>query len=87
MRWLGRYVANLGAALSQLGNALRGGSPQQTISGSVGEAVGKKGVGPAIAREVDSLLDKLQPGHAESTAEYEARLLREGKKRPGAFGE
>jgi len=86
VRWLGRYVGNLGVALSQLGNSLIGRSPQQTISGDIGEAKGRHGVGPAVAREVDSLLDKLDPGHTTDTAAEEARLLKEGKRRPGAFG-
>lgn len=82
---LGRYIGNVGRALSQLGNALfLGRSPQATISGEIGRAVEKKGVGPAIAREVDSLLDKIDPHHSEKTAAYEARLLKEGKRVPGA---
>jgi len=81
-RWIPRYLGNLGVAVSQLGNALRGGSPNETGSSAIGRAVGEHGVGPVIARVLDSGLDKLEPGHAEKTAALERELLEKGEHRP-----
>jgi len=88
LSWAGRYLAGLGVALSQLGNALRGGAPNETMSSAIGQAKDQPGgVGPVIARVLSGGLDKLDPGHADKTEAAERELLERGEHRPETFGD
>jgi hypothetical protein len=62
-------------ALDQLGNAVFGGNPDQTISGRLGQikrahgGVVPRWKGLGLARPLDAFLDWLEPGHSEESVE------------------
>lgn len=64
-----RYFWNLLLSIDQLGNALTGGYPDETISSRVGKAASKGGRAARIAEKViDTLLGS---GHCRNNIEHD----------------
>lgn len=65
---VGKYLFNVAKGIDQLINAIRGGDPDETLSGTLGKL--KKANGGKIpwrfpfARTVDSFLELIDPGHS-----------------------
>ena len=74
------YHWNLLIALDQVGNALCGGNPDQTISGRLGQIKRMHGgmipawKGYGLARPLDALLEWIEPGHAMKSIEEDEDL-------------
>lgn len=72
---LGRWLYNVAIAFDQLGNAVSGGSPDETISSRLGKV--KRAAGGTvptwawlgIARPLDAVLDWLDPNHSIDSIE------------------
>lgn len=73
MTRFGKYIVNILIGIDQLGNALSGGDPDETISSRLGRM--KRDNGGTIpwrfpiARIIDKVLDDIDPGHSTDAIE------------------
>jgi len=86
---IGKYIVNCLIGVDQLGNALLGGDPDETISSRLGKIKRHhNGVIPwyrPLSKIIDLGLDKIDPNHSIDSIEYDEgknalldRLNREG---------
>ena len=71
-----RWGLNLWVAVDQLGNAIIGGAPDETISGRMGRAIveKRKGFSGWISRTMCKGLNVVDKNHCVDTYEYEKSL-------------
>lgn len=75
MNIIGKYILNVLIGLDQLGNAVSGGDPDETISSRLGRMkVAHGGTIPwrfPLAKVIDHVLDDIDPGHCQDAIEEE----------------
>ena len=73
MSMLSRWTYGVLIGIDQLGNAILGGNPDETISSRIGRLKDNNGgtisSGYPVTRLVDNLLEWLQPGHSHNAVE------------------
>lgn len=77
-----KYVWNIFLAIDQLGNAMAGGNPDETISSRLGRWAYRHD--NAFARAICSVLDLLDPGHCSGSIEQDRDQARAFDDRPVA---
>ncbi len=72
---LGKYFLNILIAIDQLGNAVLGGDPDETISSRLGRLKLRHGGripwSRPLARLIDAMLNKIDPNHTIDAIEHD----------------
>jgi len=64
-----RYLWNVLIGVDQLGNALLGGDPDETVSSRMGKILGRRKHRCRVCRLLCRLLDKIDPNHCAAAIE------------------